>query len=151
MELKVWSPFFDLDKEWRLFDFPRIAREMTGFPFRPSIDLVRKEGELTVTVELPGIDPDDVEVSLEEDILTIRGEKTDERETTEHDRYIHERSYGKFQRRIPLPDGVTADKVSADYDQGVLTVSVTLPEEETHEPRHIPVEVKTSPVVEVPS
>jgi HSP20 family protein len=151
MELKVWSPFFDLDKEWRLFDFPRMAREMTGFPFRPSIDLIRKEGELTVTVELPGIDPDDVEVSLEDDILTIRGEKTDERETTEDDRYIHERSYGKFQRRIPLPDGVTADKVSADYDKGVLTVSVTLPAEETHEPRHIPVEVKTSPEVEIPS
>ncbi|HEX6146980.1 MAG TPA: Hsp20/alpha crystallin family protein [Acidimicrobiia bacterium] len=151
MELKVWSPFFDLDKEWRLFDFPRIAREMTGFPFRPSIDLVRKEGELTITVELPGIDPDDVEVSLEDDILTIRGEKTDERETKEDDRYIHERSYGKFQRRIPLPDGVTADKVSADYDKGVLTVIVTLPEEETHEPRHIPVEVKKSPQVEVTS
>jgi HSP20 family protein len=144
MELKLWSPFFDLDKEWRLFDFPRIAREMTGIAFRPSVDLVKKDGELIVTVELPGIDPENVEVSLDDDILTIRGEKTEEREISEDDRYLHERSYGKFQRRIPLPDGISADKVSADYDKGVLTVSVTLPEEATPEPRHIPVEVKAS-------
>jgi HSP20 family protein len=106
--------------------------------------LVKKDGELIVTVELPGIDPENVEVSLDDDILTIRGEKTEEREISEDDRYLHERSYGKFQRRIPLPDGISADKVSADYDKGVLTVSVTLPEEATPEPRHIPVEVKAS-------
>ncbi|HSJ83711.1 MAG TPA: Hsp20/alpha crystallin family protein [Acidimicrobiia bacterium] len=144
MELKVWSPFFDLDKEWHLFDFPRVAREITGFAIRPSIDLVKKDGELIVTVELPGIDPENVEVSLDDDILTITGEKTDEREISEDDRYMHERSFGKFQRRIPLPDGVSADKVTADYDKGVLTVSVPLPEDTTPEPRHIPVEVKAT-------
>jgi HSP20 family protein len=144
MELKLWSPFFDLDKEWHLFDFPRVAREITGIALRPSVDLIKKDGELVVTVELPGIDPENVEVSLDDDILTIRGEKTDEREISEDDRYMHERSFGKFQRRIPLPDGVSADEVKADYDKGVLTVSVALPEETTPEPRHIPVEVKVT-------
>jgi HSP20 family protein len=144
MEFKLWSPFFDLDKEWHLFDSPRVAREITGFAIRPSIDLVRKDGELIVTVDLPGIDPEKVDVSLDDDILTIAGEKTDEREISEDDRYVHERSFGKFQRRIPLPDGVSADGVKADYDKGVLTVSITLPEDATPEPRHIPVEVKAS-------
>jgi HSP20 family protein len=144
MELKLWSPFFDLDKDWHLFDFPRVAREITGFAIRPSVDLIKKDRELIVTVELPGIDPENVEVSLEDDILIIRGEKTDEREISEDDRYMHERTFGTFQRRIPLPDGVSADEVKADYDKGVLTVSVALPEETTPEPRHIPVEVKVT-------
>jgi HSP20 family protein len=143
MELKVWAPFFDLDKEWRLFDSPRVAR-MSGFAFRPSIDVVKENGELTVTVELPGIDPKDLEVFLDGDILTIKGEKAEEKETSEDDRYLHERTYGTFQRRIPLPDGINADNVNADYDKGVLTVTVGLPEEVTQEPRHIPVEVTAS-------
>jgi HSP20 family protein len=141
MELKLWSPFFDLEKEWR-FDFPRFGRELAGFDFWPKVDLVMKEDEIVVTAELPGLDPKDIEVSIEGDILTIKGEKLEEKEVTEENRYVHERSYGKFQRRIPVPEGISADKMTASYDKGVLTVHVTLPEEKKLEPRHIPVEVK---------
>lgn len=144
MELKVWAPFFDLEKEWRLFDFPRLSREVMGFPFRPQIDLVREEGELVVTAELPGIDPDDVEVTLDGDVLVIKGEKTEDKELSEDDRYLRERSYGEFSRRIPLPDGVSAEKMTASYDKGILTVRITLPEETEAEPRQIPVTVKTA-------
>ena len=144
MELKVWTPFLDLDKEWRLFNFPRLVGEH-DFAFRPSIDIAKQEGELVVIVELPGIDPDrDVEISVEDDILFIKGEKTAETEISEVDRYVHERAYGSFQRRIPLPVGVDPDKVTADYDKGVLTVRVSLPEEKATEAHHIPIEVKTS-------
>ena len=141
MELKLWKPFFDLDREWRAFDFPRLTAEMTGFAFRPSIDLVKVDGELVMTAELPGLDPDDVEVTLADDVLTIKGEKSEERETTEDDLYLHERSYGKFQRRIALPSGTSPDKMTAHYDKGVLTVRVALPEETKPEARHIPVQV----------
>ena len=144
MELKLWKPFFDLDREWRAFDFPRLTAEMTGFAVRPSIDLVRTDGELVVTAELPGIDPNEVEVTIADDVLTIKGEKSEEKETSEDDRYLHERSYGTFQRRIALPSGTSADKMTAHYDKGVLTVRVTLPEEAKPEARKIPVQVTGS-------
>ena len=142
MELKLWKPFFDIDREWRAFDFPRLTAEMTGFAFRPSIDVEKTEDELVVTAELPGIDPDNVEVTLDDDVLTIKGEKSEERETSEDDRYLRERTYGSFQRRIALPTGTSADKMTANYEKGVLTVRVMLPEEAKPEARHIPVQVK---------
>lgn len=145
MEIKTWAPFFpDIDKEWRLFDFPRLAREMSGFEFRPSVDVVKEDDSLRVVAELPGLDSDDVEVSLDGDVLTIKGEKTEEKEISEDDRYLHERTFGKFQRHIQLPSGIDADDVSADFDKGVLTVRVALPKEATAEPRRIPVAAKTS-------
>ncbi len=136
MELKLWSPFSDLEREWR-FEFPRLFPD--GFDFRPSLDIVKEEGEFVVTAELPGIDPEKVEVSLDGNFLMIKGEKSEEKEISEDDRYLHERRYGKFQRRIPMPEGVSADKIVASYDKGVLSVHVTLPEEKTMEPRTIPV------------
>jgi HSP20 family protein len=141
MELKIWNPFFDLDRGWRAFDFPRLTTEMTEFPFRPSIDMVKKDGELVVTAELAGMDPKDVEVTVDDDWLVIKGEKTEEKEISEDDRYVHERSFGKFQRRIALPSGTSPDKMVASYDKGVLTVTVTLPEESKPEPRKIEIEV----------
>lgn len=138
MELKLWAPFADLDKEWRIA-LPRIFGE--GFEFRPSLDVTKSEGDLTVTAELPGIEPKDVEVSLEGGMLMIKGEKSEEKEISEDDRFIHERAFGKFQRRIPMPEGVAADKMTAEFMNGVLTVHVTLPEEKTAEPEKIPVTV----------
>jgi HSP20 family protein len=148
MELKVWSPVFDFDKEWRLdfprlLDFPVLHRELTGFDYRPAIDLVKEDGELVVTVELPGVDPKDVEVSIEGDYVLIKGEKLDEKEVSEDDRYFRERNFGKFLRRFRLPEGTSADKMSAMYDKGVLTLHITLPEEKQLEPLHIPIEAKT--------
>jgi HSP20 family protein len=145
MELKVWAPFLDLDKEFRLFDFPRMMSEGREFPIRPSIDIVRKNGDLILTAELPGIDPEkDVEITVDGGVLSIKGEKFEEKEVSEDDRYMHERSYGKFQRRISLPGGVSPDKVTADYDNGVLTVHVSLPKEKEEVHRTIPVKVKAS-------
>lgn len=144
MELKLWSPLLDLEREWR-FDFPRFgfAREMPGFEVRPSIDLVKENGELVVTAELPGMDPKDIDVSIDGGVLTIKGEKSEEKEISEGDRFVHERSYGKFLRRIAIPDGTSPDAMRAAYDKGVLTVHVTLPEETKPQTRHIPVEVKS--------
>jgi HSP20 family protein len=141
MELKLWSPLFDIDKEWR-FDFPGIFHEAEGF--RPSVDVVRTDGKLVMTAELPGIEPENVEVTLEGGVLTIKGEKSEETEIEEKNRYIHERSFGAFQRRIGVPDDVTAEDVAADFENGVLKVQINLPEEKTGEPHRIPVGVKAA-------
>ncbi|HUG08245.1 MAG TPA: Hsp20/alpha crystallin family protein [Acidimicrobiia bacterium] len=139
MDLKLWAPFMDIDKEWR-FDVPRLLREASGF--RPSMDVVKTDGHLVVTAELPGISPDDVDVSLDGDILVIKGEKSEEREVSEDDHYMHERTYGSFQRRITVPDGVSADSIEASFDKGILTVEVTLPEVKPAESKRIPVSTK---------
>jgi HSP20 family protein len=136
MDLKIWAPFVDVDKEWR-FEIPRLLREASGF--RPSMDVVKTDGHMVVTAELPGISSDDVEVSLDGDILTIKGEKHEEKEVSEDDRYVHERSYGSFQRRITVPDGISAAAIEASFDNGVLTVEVALPEEKPAESKRIPV------------
>lgn len=146
MKLELWRPLIDLEKEWdSLFRVPRFVSEGFEFPFRPSMDVARKDGELIVTAELPGIDPDnDVEITVDDDYLTITGEKSEEKEVSEEDRYMHERRYGKFVRRIPVPEGVSADEITANYAKGVLTVKVTLPEEtKPAEPQQIRVEVET--------
>lgn len=135
MDLKMWTPFPYLDRDWHI-DLPRLIREEG---FHPSVDVVNKDGRLVITAELPGMTADDVDVSLESDILTIKGEKSDEREVTEDDRYIHERTFGSFQRRIAVPDGVTPDSINAQFDNGVLTLEVKLPEAKEKEPQKIPV------------
>ncbi|HEX6301345.1 MAG TPA: Hsp20/alpha crystallin family protein [Acidimicrobiia bacterium] len=142
VKLELWRPLIDFEKEFdSLFRFPRFLSEKGDFPFHPSIDVERENGELIVSAELPGIDPDkDVEITLDDDYLTIKGEKSEDKEISEDDRYMHERRYGKFVRRVPVPEGVTADKIAADYAKGVLTVKVTLPKEtEPAEPQKIPV------------
>ena len=146
MKLELWRPFFELDRDWDpMFRFPRLF-EGREFDFRPSIDATRTDGELIVKAELPGIDPaQDMEITVDEDFLMIKGEKSAEKEVKDEDRYVHERRYGKFVRRIPVPEGVSADKVSANYKDGVLTVKVLLPEEKAKfEPTKIPVEISTS-------
>lgn len=141
MKLELWRPFLDLEKE--LIRFPRFVTEGFDFPFHPSMDVARTNGELVVTAELPGIDPDkDVEITVDDDYLIIKGEKSEEKEVSEEDRYMHERKYGKFVRRVPVPAGVSADKIAAKYTKGILTVTVTLPEEARPvEPEKIQVEV----------
>lgn len=141
MELRTWSPFFDLDKDWRFSDFPRMARELTGLEFRPSIDVVKESDELIVTAELPGTAAEDIDVSVDGGVLTIKGEKSEQNETSEDNRFMRERVYGRFLRRITLPDGVATDTLKALYDKGVLTIRMAIPEQKIDEPRHIPIEV----------
>lgn len=140
MRLEHWKPLSEPERDWDLRFF-RIFGEKDDFAFRPSIDVMRGEGELVVSAEMPGMDAEkDIEITLDDGYLTIKGEKSEDKEMSEDDRYIRERRYGSFVRTIPVPDGVSADKIAADYANGVLTVNVTLPEEvEPLKPRKIPV------------
>lgn len=128
----LWSkdehPFANLHKEVdRVFsDFSKdwpAANGIFGGAF-PAIDVKETETGVDVTAELPGVDESDVDVSLSERFLTIKGEKKHESETKEKDYYVSERSYGAFRRTISLPFAPDADNVKADFAKGVLSVHV---------------------------
>jgi HSP20 family protein len=116
-----------LDDAFRGFGVPETYA--TG----PSID-VRETGKgLEVTAELPGVDEKDVDVTLANGVLMIRGEKKHEREETEEGYHLMERSYGSFSRSIPLPFDVDDKSVSASFDKGVLRITLPKsPEAESH-------------------
>jgi HSP20 family protein len=92
----------------------------------PATEIAETEDELTLTAELPGLEKKDVDISVDEGVLTIRGEKVAERTEGEAEKKFHmwERSYGSFQRSFTLPRTVDAAKITADFDKGVLKVKL---------------------------
>jgi HSP20 family protein len=99
----------------------------------PKIDVAESKDAIDVTAELPGVDENDVDITLADDVLTIRGEKKSEREEQDKDKNWHvvERSYGSFSRSIPLPFEPDATKVEAKFDKGVLRIRLPKSEEVT--------------------
>lgn len=108
--------------------------------FNPRINVTETDNEIEATVELPGLSEEDIDLRLTRDGLTIQGEKKAEEEEEGKNYYRRERAYGYFQRTIPLPpDIVDRDRVEADFDQGVLTVTMPKREEAQSVSRRIPV------------
>jgi HSP20 family protein len=156
-----WYPLTSLRKEIdRLFDdFSRgfggfsLARRApdweTWWPYgaklgatAPAVDLVEKDDEYQITAELPGIDEKNVDVTLSDDVLTIRGEKKEEKEEKKKDYYLSERRYGSFERTFRLPDSVDRDKIQARFEKGVL--AVTLPKTPAAAKKQKKIEVKAA-------
>lgn len=106
----------------------------------PAMDLVENDNTYVAKVELPGVSKDDVKITLQDNTLTIRGEKKSEKETKEANYHHLERSYGAFQRSFALPGSVKSDKVEAEYKDGILTI--TLPKSEESRRKQIDVRVK---------
>ena len=106
----------------------------------PPMDLVEEKDRLLAHVELPGIDPKSVQVSLQGDLLVIQGDRKEEREETQGKFLKREHAYGSFQRSVQLPYHVQADKVKAQYKNGIMTI--VLPKAEEYVGRQIPVEVE---------
>ena len=129
-------PFFSLQREMnRMFDdmFQGFDLPSTGWKglaaFTPSVDVREEDKEVTVKAELPGMDEKDIEVSLTDDGLTIKGEKKDEKEDKGKGYWHRETRYGAFHRVIQLPEGLDTEKVDARFRNGVLTVTIErLPE-----------------------
>ncbi len=116
-----------------------------GFPLEgtaPRADVVETDEGVEVTIELPGLEEKDIEVTLSEDSLTVKGEKKLEHEEKMKGYYLSERSYGAFQRTIPLPPGVDTDKAEAVFKNGVLTVKIPTSPEAREKVKRI--EVKTA-------
>jgi HSP20 family protein len=105
----------------------------------PSIDVTEDENSFNVTVELPGMDEKDVAVSVADRVLTIRGEKKEEKEKKDKDAYRRERAYGSFRRVMELPAGVDAEKIDASFKKGVLTIALPKSKEAQAKVKQIPV------------
>jgi HSP20 family protein len=109
----------------RLFDEPfRLPFVTEDMGWTPSVQVTETDHAIDVTVELPGMMKDDVEVDLENNVLTIRGEKKQEKEEKEKEQYLFERYYGSFQRSFALPAPVDESRVKAEFRNGVLRINL---------------------------
>jgi len=114
----------------------------TATTWAPRMDVFEKNGNLIVKAEIPGMKPEDIEVTLDEGDMIIRGERKAESEVKEESYYRMERSYGSFYRRLPLPAGIKPEHISATYANGVLEITIPKPIEQKPEPKKISVASK---------
>ena len=146
MALTKYDPFHSLidlpagfqtfqDTVNRMLSEPRSQR-----PWTPAVDILETENELLIKADLPDVDMKDIQVEIENGTLTLKGERKFEQDDKTQGYHRIERSYGSFARYFSLPDTVEADKVKADYKNGVL--SVTIPKKEIAKPRTIKVQVQ---------
>jgi HSP20 family protein len=138
--LDMWQSFRQemaraLEDFWRgRPSFPSLARAFEAEPFwarpliptalTPAVDFAEDDKAFRITAELPGMTDKDIDISLSGDMLTIKGEKREEKEEKAENYYVSERRFGSFQRSFTLPDGVDRDKVEAVCDKGVLTLTL---------------------------
>jgi HSP20 family protein len=117
------SPIFGLRREIdRLFE-DTFARD--GSSFTPAVDIKENDNEIRLDLELPGLKPEDVEITAENGVLTVRGEKQVERKEGDESRFqIVERAYGTFMRTFQLPQGIDADQIKAEFNNGVLSLHI---------------------------
>jgi len=151
-DLTIWRPFkglvpFDLeqmkremDRLWDSFINGPRRRVEEGEIWYPSLDVAETKNDLVIKAEIPGIDPKDIDISLSDGILTIKGEKRQEREEKEEDYHLIERSFGSFSRSVQLPKGVQSEKINASYKNGIL--KVVLPKTEEAKKKEIKIKVE---------
>lgn len=149
MALARWEPFREIsrmqdelnrffdDRLWRIRD---TSNEELGAAFTPAVNVYEDQEGLELTAEVPGLEPKDVDLRIENGVLTIRGERKLEREDRKENYLRVERSYGTFLRSFTLPPTVDTERVKAEYKNGVLRVQ--LPKREEAKPRSIKVKVE---------
>jgi HSP20 family protein len=143
MAVVRWDPFRDLsllqDRMNRLFDDAgrtwRADEPAATTTWSPAVDIFETEGEIVVKAELPGLDRKDITLHLENNVLTLRGERKFEKETKDENYHRIERSYGNFSRSFSIPASVDEEKIRADYKDGVL--KIMLPKKEQSKPKQI--------------
>ena len=119
----------------------RTGEESNLTPWAPEVDIYETENELVVKADLPDVNPQDLDIRVENNILTIRGERKFDKKVNE-DNYLRiERSYGSFSRSFSLANSVKSEAIKADYQNGVLTLSI--PKREEAKPKQIKVNVET--------
>ena len=126
-----------LDEAFGTWPFTQDTNGSITSSWYPASDVFEDKDAVKIVAELPGVKPEDVKLSLENNLLTIRGEKKQEAEERTERVHRYERSYGTFERAFVLPSTVDGDKISAQYENGVLTIVV--PKAERARPREIPV------------
>ena len=149
MAILRWQPFCDLMATERGFDrlfrdafssvLPVREGELPTRAWAPAVDICENENNIVLKAELPGVDPKDVEVRVEDNTLYLKGERKFEKDTKEENYHRIERSYGSFARSFSLPNSIDAEKVVAEYKDGLLTL--TLPKREETKPKTIKINV----------
>ncbi|HUI75451.1 MAG TPA: Hsp20/alpha crystallin family protein [Candidatus Acidoferrum sp.] len=145
--LERWEPFRGVSTVEgqlnRIFGdlLGRTSQESNLTTWAPSVDIYETENALTVKADLPEVKPEDLDIRVENNILTIRGERKFEKKVDEKNYLRVERSYGSFSRSFSLANTVNADAIKADYQNGVLTL--TIPKREEAKPKQIKVSVGT--------
>ncbi len=147
MNLTVWDPFREMED---LLDrYARSSRRslakkgdggILSGDWMPTVDIDEKKEEFVIRAELPGVQKEDVAVSIENGVLTIKGEKKFEKEEKDKKHHLVECSYGSFIRSFTMPTGVKADKIEATYKDGIL--SLVVPKSEEEKPKQIEVKIK---------
>src|SRR5438477_8415553 len=152
--LTRWEPFRGVislqEQVNRLFNdaFERQGEESSLTAWAPAVDIYETEHELVVKADLPDVDPKDLDIRVENNILTIRGERKFEKKVNEENYLRVERSYGSFARSFSLANTVNPDAIKADFQNGVLTLSI--PKREEAKPKQIKVNV-AAPAVAAPA
>jgi len=146
-ELVRWNPFDEELSSWHrdiddLFGRFFGRSELRGIGGVPPMETYRKDGNYVVRVDLPGIDPKDLDVHVEGELLTIKAERKAEERGPEY----RETYYGKFERTVTLPHGVKGEKITAHYEHGVLELVVPLPVELAG--RKIPIQIEAGKTIE---
>lgn len=149
-DLIRWEPFRDMltlrQAMDRLFEdsFVRPAGLAAPVMSEVALDMYETDSDVVIKAELPGVKPEEVDVSITEDVLTIKGEHKEEKEEKEPNYYRRELRYGSFSRSVRLPAAVNTDKAEAEFENGLLTL--TVPKAEEVKPRQI--KVKTRKLIE---
>ena len=147
MALVRWEPVRELSSLQQdmnrlfngFFDAPRAGATTNGGRFLPAVDLIETDDHFVLRADLPGLSDEDVKVELEENVLTISGERKSETEAREDGYYRLERAHGQFARSVTLPEGVDSEGIVATFDRGVLEVKIPKPEE--RKPRRVTIGV----------
>jgi HSP20 family protein len=143
MSLSYYDPLSNLPATFRNFEdvVARMLSEPRGArPWSPSVDILETENELVLKADLPDVKLEDIEVRVENQTLTLKGERKFEKDESAKGYHRIERNYGSFVRSFTVPTSVEAEKVAAQYKNGVLTVK--LPKKEAAKPRQVKIEVK---------
>jgi HSP20 family protein len=148
MAITRWRPFRDLvsiqDEMNRLFDDffgrPVAGQEWTEGVWTPSVDVSETKENVVINAEIPGMSKEDVKLSVQDNVLTLSGEKKQEKEEKDAKYHRIERNYGSFSRSFTLPASVKPDKVKATYKDGMLKIS--LPKTEEAKPKEIPISIE---------
>ncbi len=142
-----FDPFRDIttlrDEMNRLFTRSLGEDSSPGSAWTPAVDIFDTAGAIVLKAELPGLPPDDIDIEIDDNVLTLTGERRFDEKVEEGRYYRVERAYGSFRRSVTLPQGVMADEITATFEHGVLTVRV--PKAEEVKPRKIAVAANGSP------
>jgi HSP20 family protein len=144
MTLQRWEPFRELrqmedtmNRLWRGFGGHREGTE----DWNIALDVIQKPEEIIVKASLPGVKPDDIDVTIEDNVLSLKAQRTSETEESGSTYLVRERTAGSYYRALRLPDTVDTGKIRSEYEHGVLTV--TLPRAEEKKPKRIKVNVRS--------